>query len=290
MSQNRLKDSASPYLRSAAHQPIDWYEWGENAFARAKSEDKPLLLDIGAVWCHWCHVIDRESYEDAEVAKIINEHFVPVKVDRDERPDVDSRYQSAISAISGQGGWPLTGFLMPDGRPFYGGTYFPPADQQGRPSFRRVLLAVADAYKNKRGELLKTADALAEAVAKAEVFSGARAEFDAAVATYNGTLSMALREVADAATSRKSLDEELIAARAAVAAAAEAHQMVNSRYEGALATYLDVLSAEDLLISARRSEAELETRALILDVSLVRALGGGFTPDSASAPTHNPQT
>ena len=181
MTENRLKDSASPYLRSAAHQPIDWYEWGENAFARARSEDKPLLLDIGAVWCHWCHVIDRESYEDAQIAEIINEHFVPVKVDRDERPDVDSRYQSAISAISGQGGWPLTGFLMPDGRPFYGGTYFPPVDQQGRPSFRRVLLAVADAYKNKRDELLKTADALAEAVAKAEVFSGAHADFDLGV-------------------------------------------------------------------------------------------------------------
>jgi uncharacterized protein len=178
MSENRLKDSASPYLRSAAHQPIDWYEWGESAFARAQSEDKPLLLDIGAVWCHWCHVIDRESYENPDVARIINEHFVPVKVDRDERPDVDSRYQAAISAISGQGGWPLTGFLMPDGRPFYGGTYFPPVDQQGRPSFQRVLLAVADAYKNKRDDLLKTADALAEAVAKAEAFSGARAEFD----------------------------------------------------------------------------------------------------------------
>jgi NodT family efflux transporter outer membrane factor (OMF) lipoprotein len=121
-------------------------------------------------------------------------------------------------------------------------------------------------------------------------YKGARAEYDAAVATYNGTLSMALREVADAATSRKSLDEELGAARAAVAAAAEAHQMVNSRYEGALATYLDVLSAEDLLITARRSEAELETRALILDVSLVRALGGGFTPDSSSTLAHNPQT
>ena len=121
-------------------------------------------------------------------------------------------------------------------------------------------------------------------------FKGARAEYDAAVATYNGTLSTALREVADATTSRKSLDEELAAARAAVAAAAEAHQMVSSRYEGALATYLDVLSAEDSLISARRSEAELETRALILDVSLVRALGGGFAPDSSSAPTHNPQT
>ncbi len=181
MSENRLKDSASPYLRSAAHQPINWYEWGDSAFARAQKEDKPLLLDIGAVWCHWCHVIDRESYEDVQIAQIINEHFVPVKVDRDERPDVDSRYQSAISAISGQGGWPLTGFLMPDGRPFYGGTYFPPIDQQGRPSFRRVLLAVADAYKNKRDELLKTADALAEAVAKAEVFGGAHADFDPSV-------------------------------------------------------------------------------------------------------------
>ncbi len=178
MSENRLKDSASPYLRSAAHQPIDWHEWGESAFARAKAEDKPILLDIGAVWCHWCHVIDRESYENAEIAKIINEHFVPVKVDRDERPDVDSRYQSAISAISGQGGWPLTGFLMPDGKPFYGGTYFPPEDQMGRPGFRRVLLAVADAYKQKRADLARTAEALAEAVAKAEAFAGARAEFD----------------------------------------------------------------------------------------------------------------
>src|SRR6516164_11505001 len=181
MTQNRLKDSTSPYLRSAAHQPIDWYEWNETAFAHAKSEDKPVLLDIGAVWCHWCHVIDRESYENPEIAKIINEQFVPVKVDRDERPDVDSRYQAAISAISGQGGWPLTGFLMPDGRPFYGGTYFPPEDQQGRPSFRRVLLAVADAYKSKRDDLLKTAEALSDAVAKAEAFSGARAKFDFAV-------------------------------------------------------------------------------------------------------------
>ncbi len=181
MSENRLKDSASPYLRSAAHQPIDWHEWGEGAFARAKSEDKPILLDIGAVWCHWCHVIDRESYENPEISRIINEHFVAVKVDRDERPDVDSRYQAAISAISGQGGWPLTGFLMPDGKPFFGGTYFPPEDQMGRPGFRRVLLAVADAYKHKREDLLRTSDALAEAVAKAEIFSGARAEFDLSI-------------------------------------------------------------------------------------------------------------
>jgi uncharacterized protein len=179
--ENRLKDSASPYLRSAAHQPIDWHEWGDAAFARAKSEDKPILLDIGAVWCHWCHVIDRESYENAEIAKIINEHFVAVKVDRDERPDVDSRYQSAISSISGQGGWPLTGFLLSDGKPFFGGTYFPPDDQMGRPGFRRVLLAVADSYRNKRAELERAANSLADAVSQAEVFAGARADFDLGV-------------------------------------------------------------------------------------------------------------
>ena len=179
--ENRLKDSASPYLRSAAHQPIDWHEWGDAAFERAKSEDKPILLDIGAVWCHWCHVIDRESYENAEIAKIINEHFVAVKVDRDERPDVDSRYQSAVSAISGQGGWPLTGFLLSDGKPFFGGTYFPPEDQMGRPGFRRVLLAVADSYRNKRAELERAANSLADAVSQAEVFTGARADFDLGV-------------------------------------------------------------------------------------------------------------
>jgi len=179
--ENRLKDSASPYLRSAAHQPIDWHEWGEEAFARAQKEDKPMLLDIGAVWCHWCHVIDRESYENPVIAKIINENFVPVKVDRDERPDVDARYQSAISAISGQGGWPLTGFLMPDGKPFFGGTYYPPEDQFGRPGFRRVLLAVAESYKNKKADLVRAAESLADSVAQAEVFTGAHGKFDAEI-------------------------------------------------------------------------------------------------------------
>ncbi len=177
MTENRLKDSASPYLRSAAHQPINWYEWGDSAFAEAQRTDKPMLLDIGAVWCHWCHVIDRESYEDPGIAEIINKLFVPVKVDRDERPDVDSRYQAAISAISGQGGWPLTGFLMPDGKPFFGGTYFPPDDRMNRPGFRRVLLAVADAYKNRREELAKTAESLADAISKAELMGGAQGPF-----------------------------------------------------------------------------------------------------------------
>jgi uncharacterized protein YyaL (SSP411 family) len=179
--ENRLKNSASPYLRSAAHQPVDWHEWGEEAFAHARAEGKPILLDIGAVWCHWCHVIDRESYENPEIAAMINQFYVPVKVDRDERPDVDSRYQSAISAISGQGGWPLTAFLTPDGKPFFGGTYFPPEDAMGRPGFKRILLGIAEAFKTRRAEVDSSAKALEEAVAKAEVFHTARGEFDAGV-------------------------------------------------------------------------------------------------------------
>jgi uncharacterized protein len=180
-SANRLHSSASPYLRSAAHQPVDWHEWGEEAFEKARAEAKPILLDIGAVWCHWCHVIDRESYENPEIAALINQHYVPVKVDRDERPDVDSRYQSAVSAISGQGGWPLTAFLTPDGKPFFGGTYFPPDDRMGRPGFRRILLAVAEAFQSRRAEIDSSAEALSDAVAKAEVFEGARAAIDAEI-------------------------------------------------------------------------------------------------------------
>jgi uncharacterized protein YyaL (SSP411 family) len=179
--ENRLKNSASPYLRSAAHQPIDWHEWGEPAFEKARAEKKPVLLDIGAVWCHWCHVIDRESYENPEIAELINKLYIAVKVDRDERPDVDSRYQSAISAISGQGGWPLTAFLTPDGKPFFGGTYFPPDDTMGRPGFKRILVAVAEAFEKRRGEIDSSAQTLEEAVAKAEIFHGARGEFDPSI-------------------------------------------------------------------------------------------------------------
>jgi uncharacterized protein len=179
--QNRLKDSVSPYLRSAAHQPVDWHEWGPQAFEKARNEGKPILLDIGAVWCHWCHVIDRESYENPEIAAMINQLFVPVKVDRDERPDVDARYQSAVSAISGQGGWPLTAFLTPEGKPFYGGTYFPPEDAMGRPGLKRILLAVSEAFKTRRAEVDSSAQTLEEAVARAEVFHGGHGEFDVGV-------------------------------------------------------------------------------------------------------------
>src|SRR6201997_4230126 len=172
-----LAKASSPYLRSAMHQPIQWYEWGEAAFAAAARENKPMLLDIGAVWCHWCHVMDRESYDDPEVARLVNENFIAVKVDRDERPDIDSRYQVAVSSISGQGGWPLTAFLTPDGKPFYGGTYFPPGDHYGRPSFKRVLLSIANAYREKHGDVVEQANMVENAISHAESFAGRSGQF-----------------------------------------------------------------------------------------------------------------
>ena len=169
MAENRLSGESSTYLRGAAHQPVAWYPWGEDAFRHAKELDRPILLDIGATWCHWCHVIDRESYEDPDLASVINENFVAIKVDRDERPDIDARYQQAVGAIAGQGGWPLTAFLTPDGKVFYGGTYFPPKDAYGRPSFRRVLLSMADAYRTNKADTLKEAEALHRALAEGRV-------------------------------------------------------------------------------------------------------------------------
>jgi uncharacterized protein YyaL (SSP411 family) len=174
---NQLSRASSAYLRSAMHQPIQWHEWGEEAFALAQRGNKPILLDIGAVWCHWCHVMDRESYESAEVADIVNREFVAVKVDRDERPDVDSRYQLAVSALTGTGGWPLTVFLTPEGKPFYGGTYFPPVDQWGRPSFKKILLAIADAYRERHDEVLESATQTMQMLAGAEGFAGRHADF-----------------------------------------------------------------------------------------------------------------
>src|SRR2546421_8195362 len=169
---NSLANASSADLRSAMHQPIRWHEWGEDAFRKAQQENKPILLDIGAVWCHWCHVMDRESYDNPEVAEIINNEFIAVKVDRDERPDVDGRYQAAVSAISGQGGWPLTAFLTPDGRPFFGGTYFPPDDHLGRPGLKRVLLSIAKAYQDQHGDVLESAESVMAAISQAESFAG----------------------------------------------------------------------------------------------------------------------
>ena len=168
---NLLEQSASSYLRSARHQPVQWYPWGEAAFAQAKAEDKPILLDIGAVWCHWCHVMDRESYENAETAALINQLFIAVKVDRDERPDVDSRYQAAVGAICGQGGWPLTAFLTPDGQPYFGATYLPPEDRYGRPGFRTVLATMSEVWRQRRDEALETAASVMAAIEQNENFS-----------------------------------------------------------------------------------------------------------------------
>ena len=178
---NSLSKASSAYLRSAMHQPIQWQEWGEEAFATAQRENKPILLDIGAVWCHWCHVMDRESYDNPEIAEIVNQHFVAVKVDRDERPDIDSRYQVAVTSISGQGGWPLTAFLTPDGKPFYGGTYFPPDDHYGRPSFKRVLLSISNAYHEKNGDVIEQAKLVEGAISHTETFAGKSANFSPTV-------------------------------------------------------------------------------------------------------------
>jgi len=152
---NRLIHETSPYLRQHAHNPVDWYPWGDEAFDRARREDKPILLSIGYSACHWCHVMERESFENEEIARLMNEHFVNVKVDREERPDLDAIYMSAVQALTGHGGWPLTVFLTPEGVPFYGGTYFPPVDRHGLPAFPRVLRAVAEAYRTRRGEIEK---------------------------------------------------------------------------------------------------------------------------------------
>lgn len=179
---NSLSKACSAYLRSAMHQPIQWHEWGEEAFTVAARENKPILLDIGAVWCHWCHVMDRESYENPQIAEIVNERFIAIKVDRDERPDIDSRYQTAVQAVSGQGGWPLTAFLTPDGKPFFGGTYFPPDDHYGRPSFKRVLLSISDAYRNKNGDVMEQAQMVENAIAHAESHGGQGEQVSSAIA------------------------------------------------------------------------------------------------------------
>lgn len=178
---NALALASSSYLRSAMHQPVEWHEWGQEAFDKARRENKPVLLDIGAVWCHWCHVMDRESYDSPEIASILNERFVAVKVDRDERPDIDSRYQLAVQAVSGQGGWPLTAFLTPDGKPFYGGTYFPPDDHYGRPSFKRVLLSISEAYRDKNGDVLDQAKLVEAALGRSESFAGGDGEITPAI-------------------------------------------------------------------------------------------------------------
>jgi uncharacterized protein YyaL (SSP411 family) len=170
---NRLARETSPYLLQHAGNPVDWYPWGEEAFARARAEDKPILLSVGYSACHWCHVMERECFEDAEIAALMNRHFVSVKVDREERPDVDQIYMQAVQSMTGHGGWPMTCFLTPDGEPFYGGTYFPPVDRHGLPAFPRLLQALAEAWATRRGEVLSSARQIGEALGQSERLRGA---------------------------------------------------------------------------------------------------------------------
>src|SRR5215469_5231428 len=170
---NRLINEQSPYLRQHAYNPVNWYPWGEEALARAKAENKPIMLSVGYSACHWCHVMERESFENEAIAQIINDNFVPIKVDSEERPDLDQIYMDSVQLISGRGGWPLTMFLAPDGRPFFGGTYYPPADRAGITGFPRILLAVAKAYKDGAKEVTHNLDQLTEALGAMGVYQTA---------------------------------------------------------------------------------------------------------------------
>ena len=150
---NRLAQETSPYLLQHAHNPVDWYPWGEEALAKAKEENKPILVSIGYSACHWCHVMERESFEDAATAAVMNQHFINIKIDREERPDLDHIYMDAVQAMTGSGGWPLNVFLTPEGKPFYGGTYFPPRPAFNRPSWTDTLLGVQQAFADRRHEI-----------------------------------------------------------------------------------------------------------------------------------------
>src|SRR5689334_7200706 len=157
---NRLAKESSPYLLQHRDNPVDWYPWGEEAIQRARQEDKPVFLSIGYSACHWCHVMEHESFESEAIARVLNENFVPIKVDREERPDLDQIYMNAVQMLTGHGGWPMTVFLTPDLKPFYGGTYYPPEPRHGMPAFPQVLMAIADSYRNRRDDVMSSATAI----------------------------------------------------------------------------------------------------------------------------------
>src|SRR6184192_2731398 len=163
---NRLAQETSPYLLQHAQNPVDWYPWGEEALRRARELRKPILLSIGYSACHWCHVMERESFEDERIAALMNEHFVCIKVDREERPDLDEIYMNAVQMLTGRGGWPMTMFLTPEGKPFYGGTYFPPVDRHNLPGFPRVLESVARAYRERPADVARSVEQIVSGLAR----------------------------------------------------------------------------------------------------------------------------
>jgi uncharacterized protein YyaL (SSP411 family) len=241
---NRLASEASPYLLQHAENPVDWYAWGDDALAKARDEDKPILLSVGYAACHWCHVMAHESFEDAETAALMNERFVNVKVDREERPDVDGVYMDAVVAMTGHGGWPLTVFLTPAGEPFLGGTYFPPEPRHGLPSFRQVLLAVSELWRERRSEVTQRSDVLVDA----------------------------LRQAAEAPASREPLTESLLFA--AVRRLGELEDPEWGGFGGA--PKFPPASALELLL--RRGEGELAARTLdgMAAGGMYDLVGGGF--------------
>ncbi len=192
---NRLLFEASPYLLQHASNPVDWYPWGEEALRRARAEDKPIFLSIGYAACHWCHVMEHESFEDPAVAAVMNEHFVNIKVDREERPDLDQIYMAAVVAMTGHGGWPMSVFLTPEGVPFYGGTYFPPVSRHGMPAFVDLLRALADAWRNRRDEITRSGTGLINHIqqqsAQAAVASLSAGALDAAYQTLERQFDLA---------------------------------------------------------------------------------------------------
>ena len=201
---NRLIHETSPYLFQHAHNPVDWYPWGEEALAKARAEDKPILLSIGYAACHWCHVLSDESFENEDTARLMNELYVSIKVDREERPDLDALYMEAVQALTGSGGWPMTVFLTPDGAPFYGGTYFPPQDRYGMPGFTRVLRGVADLYRNQREDVEKQAEAFREHYAgQAQTGLKLPDDFNPATATISAE-TLLLRQMCWSASSTRS--------------------------------------------------------------------------------------
>jgi uncharacterized protein len=242
---NRLGDETSPYLLQHAGNPVEWFPWGEEALAKARAEDKPILLSVGYAACHWCHVMAHESFEDPEIAALMNERFVNVKVDREERPDVDGIYMDAVVAMTGSGGWPLTVFLTPEGEPFLGGTYFPPAPRHGLPSFPQVLVAVSELYRERRSEVTQRTDVLVDA----------------------------LRQAAAAAPSADPLTESLLFA--AVRRLGELHDPEWGGF-GARAPKFPPASALELLL--RRGEAELAVPTLdgMAAGGMYDLVGGGF--------------
>nr|MBA2572769.1 thioredoxin domain-containing protein [Gemmatimonadota bacterium] len=178
---NRLADETSPYLLQHQNNPVDWYPWGPEALERARAEDRPILLSIGYSACHWCHVMEHESFEDTATAEVMNQHFVNIKVDREERPDLDSIYMNAVQQMTGHGGWPMTVFLTPEGVPFYGGTYYPPEPRHGMPSFRQVLGGIADAYRNRRSEVDRSAAELHDILRQSSALHARPGELDAGI-------------------------------------------------------------------------------------------------------------